>query len=522
MTKQALIAEYRAARPSYEELLSVISAKDQTIAQLNEKIADLNHKLLQKEEDYIQLKVQLDYLTKQLYGQKSEKFISADKTVQGDLFNPHQEEAPKTEPEPVMTQKIAYQRKTNHQGRKLLEGCGHLSVKEYIIEVEHDENDLMIGKEISNKIAIEVEKLYIKRTIRPKYKNTKTGEIKIAPLPAEALPKCEADASLLSAVVVSKFVDHTPEYRQQQIFKRQGVSIAPSTMNNWTHEIAVLVNAVAQQIKKTIITGGYLQMDESPIKVLFTKKDKSHQGYMWVMHDPVNKNTYFEYQKGRNRAGPWQMLKDFKGKLQTDGYAVYQAIESTLTGIEHYNCWAHARRKFNEALDNDAILANQAMEMIQKLYRTESQCREQNCTTEQRKAIRTAESIPVLEQIKKWLDEKSRASTPASPIGKAISYSLKCWRALVKYAQTGEVEIDNNLVENAIRPLALGRKNYLFAGGHDAAQNIATFYTLLGTCKAQGINPYNYMLWLLQNIATTPISRIQTLTPNAYNQQTTP
>lgn len=508
MNHEVLVAQNQELERQVQQLCQILSLKDATIEKQNGKLASFSEQILY-------LKLQLEYLQKQLFGRKSEKFVP-EPIQQLNLFQTQTPENPVSEPQPAKTQTVTYERKTNHQGRKLIENCGHLPIIEQIIEVEHQENDIKIGEEITQKIGIEVEKLYIRRIIRHKYKNAQTGEIKIAPMPAEALPKCEADETLLAHVVVSKFVDHTPEYRQQQILKRQGVEIAPSTMNTWTHQIAELIHSIALEIRKSIIASGYLQMDESPIKVLFTKTKGSHQGYMWVMVDPVSKNTYFEYQKGRNREGPKLMLKDFKGKIQSDGYAVYDAIDATMDDVEHYNCWAHARRKYVEAVSNDAKLANEMLVMIQKLYRIEAACREQNLTTEQREAIRADESQPILTQIKTWLDEKSLPVTPASPIGKAMAYTIKRWHNLKKYAQNGIVEIDNNLVENAIRPLALGRKNYLFAGGHAAAQHIATFYTIFSTCKAQGINPHEYMVWLLQNIAQTPINQIQTLTPAAY------
>ncbi|MBK9151584.1 MAG: IS66 family transposase [Saprospiraceae bacterium] len=210
--------------------------------------------------------------------------------------------------------------------------------------LECQEGEVEIGKEITRKLAIDIQKLYVKCIIRPKYKNTSTGQIRVAELPSEAPPKCEADESLLAQVVVSKYVDHLPEYRQQQIYKRQGVVISPSTMNNWVHRIAELLRPVAECIKKQILQSGYIQMDESTIKVMFVKKGTTHQGYMWVIVDPVSKSGYFEYRHGRGRAGPAEMLRDYKGKIQSDGYTVYETIDRIMAEVEHYNCWAHARK----------------------------------------------------------------------------------------------------------------------------------------------------------------------------------
>ena len=463
------------------------------------------------------LQHQLDILLKQIYGRKSERFIP-DTTNQPTLFSQVPQIEPEVQKETPREKEIVatYQRNKNHKGRRLTEGCEHLPIREEVIEIDCPEGFVKMGEVKSEKIGIDVLKLFLRVILRTKYVNSQTGEILLAPMPEEALPKCEADETLLAHIAVSKFVDHLPEHRIQQMLKREQVAIPPSTMNTWTQKMAELFKLVAMQIRKEILAGKYIQMDETTIKVLFVKKDKTHQGYMWVVVDPRTRNTYFEYREGRNRAGPRLMLKDFQGKVQSDGYVVYDVIDAELSDIDHYNCWTHARRKFIEALSDNKAVCEHTLMLIQKLYEVEAGCRNDNCSLDERYERRQTYSLPIMESLKEWMDQQALVITPGCPTGKAIAYCNRRWTNLIKYANTGNVEIDNNLVENAIRPLALGRKNYLFAGGHDAAVNIGYYYTVFSTCKAQDVNPYDYALWFLRKINNTKITEIDSLTPSAY------
>ena len=213
------------------------------------------------------------------------------------------------------------------------------------------------------------------------------------------------------------------------------------------------------------------------------------------------------------------MLSDYQGGLQTDGYEVYESLDKQYAAIDFYACWAHARRYFEKALANDRERAQKVMEDIQSLYRIERECREQNKDAGQRKQIRQQKAKPILEALKAYLDVQALVVTPSSPLGKAMAYTLKRWKKLTAYVDDGRIEIDNNLIENAIRPLALGRKNYLFAGNHDAAANIANYYTIFGTCKKQNVNPYDYLVWYLERVSETSIQDIGSLSPGEYKKQ---
>lgn len=485
----------------------------------NKRIAILESTVLTYEEKFQNALDQIEQLKRIIYGRKSERFVPEDNQL--NLFS-EQTESVQNKKEEKIQQISAHERKVknkNHKGRSLLSKCGHLEVEEIILEGDHDPDSIRIGKVITEKLAYKKGKLYVKRLIRVKHKNPKTEKINIPELPAEPIPKCEADVSLLAYIPVAKFVDHLPEYRIQQIFKREGVKIPPATMNNWTHKIANLLNPVCDHIMKEILKTGYVQMDESTIKVIAGKKNKSHLGYMWVMNSPQRNMVYFEYHQGRGREGPKEMIKDYQGFLQTDGYEVYDNLASDYPNIELFNCWAHARRYFEKALTNDKARAEKVMLIIQQLYEIEKSWRdEKDKSPKSRRELRLKKSKPLLDVLKKYLDEQYPMVLPKSLIGKAFAYTLKRWKKLYTYIEDGRIEIDNNLIENAIRPLALGRKNYLFAGNHDAAANIANFYTIFGTCKKQEVNPYDYLLWYLERVNDTSILNMESLSPSSYKK----
>ncbi len=478
----------------------------------------------------LKLTDQIAQLQRMIYGRKSERFIPepsnelnlfshlSETTTTLDDDSTNQEEK-KEESTLIAEHK---RNKSKHKGRSLISTLSHLKVEEIHIESPTSENSIVIGKYVRETLAYTPGEFIIKREITKKYKNKDTGKISMGTLSAHPIPKCEADISLLTYICTSKFVDHLPEYRLQKIFKRDGVIIAPSTMNGWVHKTAELLKPMANHLGKKIKSTGIIQMDESTIKVMAGKKNRTHTGYMWVIYSAALRCVQFIYYQGRTLDSTNEILKSFAGKFQTDGYVNYTSIDMARSDLDHSCCNAHARRKFEKALANDKATATQAMKVYQKLYAIEKNIRTYvadhpplqsgkalyDYRTEQRK-----EALPILTVYKAWLEEKSLTTSPASLIGKAMAYVLVRWQKLTKYATDGELEIDTNLIENTIRPLALGRKNYLFAGNHDAATNIGVFYSIFGTCRHLGINPSKYLQWYLSNIQTIKINEIQKLDP---------
>ncbi len=259
-------------------------------------------------------------------------------------------------------------------------------------------------------------------------------------------------------------------------------------------------------------------MDESTIKVLDSnKKGAAHQGYYWVYHAPLDGIVLFDYSPTRSQMAPKPILDNFKGYLQTDGYAVYQKFAER-KDVTHLACWAHARREFERAFDNDKARAQNALGLIQQMYAVERYAREQKLTPKEIKELRLQKSLPVINELGKWIFEELRLVLPKSQIGKAMAYTYSRWDALSAYLHDGCLQVDNNLIENAIRPLALGRKNYLFAGSHEAAQRAAMIYSFFAICKKHDVNPYQWLKFTLDNIMTIKYKNIKDLYPQNYKK----
>jgi len=453
-------------------------------------------------------------LKKLIFGAKSERFVPETAPEQISLdFG-----ATEAEKEELATETITYEREKNSNKAKPSRQPlpAHLERVVHEIQPEEDVTDLVkIGEEVTEELEYLPGKLFVNKFVRPKYvKKEETGnKVLIGQLPERPLPKCIAGPNLLAALIVAKFIDHLPVYRQIQMFKRMGVELSESTLVDWFMRVSRLIKPLYEAHRRNILLAIYLLADETPIGVLESNKPGSlHRGYHWAYYDPVKKTVLFDYRPGRGREGPKEILKNFKGHLQTDGYGVYDEF-GTRTGITLMHCWAHARRKFAEAEESDRARAHYVLQEIQKLYALEREMKEQQLSTEEIAKLRHEKALPVIEGLKKWLLAAKTSVLPKSLIGKAIDYTLPRIEKLKVYTADGKLQIDNNLVENAIRPIALGRKNYLFAGSHDAAQNAAMFYSLFATCKAKDINPYEWFAETLRKIATHPVNRIEELLP---------
>lgn len=457
------------------------------------------------------LKAELVQLYKLINGFKSERFISDVDLDQLSLFSA----APEQSPEEAAKETITYTRdKQKHPGRHSLPE--HLPVREVVIEPEEDITGLkQIGQEITETLEYTPASLVKKRIIRPKYAKADSEGVLIGALPVRPIEKSIAEASLLAHILVSKYSDHLPFYRQIQIFKRDfGWEAAKSTLSDWMEGCCALLQPLYNTLKQKILESDYIQVDETPIKVLDgDKKGTTHQGYQWVYHDPISKLVLFNYRKGRGQSGPKELLTGYKGYLQCDGYSVYDKIgddpKITLVG-----CLAHGRRKFHDALNNDKARAEKALGIFREIYLQQRKIKAQaENDFDKTKQLRIATIKPLLELIRDWIIKEQFNVLPKSTIGKAMGYFNNQYAKLENIFEDGRIELDNNLVENAIRPLALGRKNYLFAGSHQAAQNAAMIYSFLGTCKMQKINPRVWLQNTLEKIPEHSIQKLEQLLP---------
>jgi transposase len=499
--KKLLVSEER-----YLSLEKIKSSLEEQNSSLEEKNSSL-------EEKHKFLEFQLAQFKRMLFGVKRERFIS--NTVVHQLTLPF--EVSETVPEQkVETEQIAYTRekakKAKHPGR--LDFPSHIPVEEIIIEPEQSTEGLVcIGQEITKELDYVPPRLLARHFIRNKYALPNGEGIIIGNLPSRPIEKGIAGAGLLSNILVEKFVDHLPIYRQIERFKREGIKLPASTIDSWITQTADLIKPLYDQLKKLVLEQGYIQADETPIKVLDKdKKGTTHQGYHWVYNAPLQNAVFYDYRPGRGREGPAELLKNFKGYLQTDGYNVYDLF-ARQPGITHVGCMAHARRYFEKALDYDAEKAGLVLHKIQAVYAIERKAHEENMPAAQRKELRLDESLPLMNELGKLIALLQKTSVPKSPMGVALEYTSKRWDILSNFMYDGSLEIDNNWIENAIRPNALGRKNYLFAGSHEGAKRAAMFYSFFGTCKKNNVNPYQWLKKVLQVIPDYPANKLTDLLP---------
>ena len=461
------------------------------------------------------LAFEMEQLKKLIYGSRSERFATTEQNSAQLSLGMQSEQVHASSV--TGAQKISYTRKGKqgvkpdiHPVRTKLPD--HLPRVQVILEPEDKPlGAISIREEKTEELDFQPGHFFVRQYIRPVYVQEET--FIIADLPSRPLPKAIAGAGLLAQIVIDKYIDHLPLYRQQQRFSRDGLNIPYSTITDWVGSTCTLITPLYEALKKKVLHSPYLHADETPLKVLDKdKKGSTHRGYYWVYHNSLDDLVFFDYQQGRGREGPQQILEGYSGYLQTDGYSVYNIIEEK-TDVTLLHCWAHARRKFHESVQSDPEQAQHVLSLIGKLYAIERQAKEENLSADQIKERREKKSIPVLDELKEWMTQAYMNAKPKSPIGKALAYCLERWDKLVIYTTDGRLNIDNNPVENSIRPVALGRKNYLFAGSHEAAQRSAMLYSLLGTCKLHGINPFEWLRDTLQKINDYPINRIHELLP---------
>lgn len=519
---QKLLTEVESLRAKLSEKDATINKLDTTINKLDATINELNG--------------QLEWLRKKVFGKMSERFIASNPDErQLDLFGDQLSDEEKRELEKAASQEDdlitrTIKVKKPHTPRKEV-SMDNLRVEETIIDPEgiNDDEYVCIGSEVTNKLAIRSAEFYVKRTIRRKYalknqtitddqdKNNKPT-ILIAPLPDSPIHKCMADTSLLTEIIIQKYLYHMPFHRQISRFAELGIKISSSTVGDWFSETCQLLKPLYDILRERVLSSDYIQVDESTLPVVDNEKKRAVKGYLWVLRNPVSGEVFFHYDGGsRSEKTAMVLLHDFRGAIQSDGYQVYNKFER-LDGKLMLGCWAHARRKFEEALSENNKTATEALIYIQKLYAVEREADDAGATPEQRKEMRYKNSYPILVTFEKWLMENYGNHLKQSRTAKAIAYTYSIFPKLSRYHLDGRYRIDNNLVENAIRPLALGRKNFLFCGNHEAAIRAAVIYSLLGSCKAAGVNPTEWLSDVISKIYSYQKEKqnIEDLLPNIW------
>lgn len=477
---------------------SLKSSYEDTIKHQQQKIISLEH--------------QVAYLQRRIWGKSSERFIKEDPQQRRldfdglELLPEEKEEARLAEEEITRykTRTLTVKEKSKPVRKPIPENIPRVDEHIYPQNINPQEW-IELEPEITEVLEHKPEEFFVRRIIRHKYiardKSSQTeSAIITATLPCLPIAKSYAGASLLAELMVNKYVNHLPFYRQIQMFKQLGISLPAATINDWFSQTADLLRPLYYRLKEIVLSSDYLQVDESTLPIVNEEKHKTVKGYIWMVRSVMLNLVFFHYDHGsRAQKVVIPLLKDFRGALQTDGYEVYKIYEDK-KGVLPLGCWAHARRKFEEALKEDKARAEYALAQIGMLYDVERRADEENLPLEKRSDLRCRLSYPIMVAFEKWLVNEFPNVLPKGRMGKAIKYTYEIYHRLTRYHLDGRYRIDNNLAENSIRPLALGRKNYLFCGNDAAAENAAVIYSFMGCCKAGEVNFREWLVYVLKNI----------------------
>ncbi|NOQ52280.1 MAG: IS66 family transposase [Desulfuromonadaceae bacterium] len=502
-------AKNRAEIPNFLELLQ---QKDQRIHAL--------------EADLLTLKEQLTWLQKQVFGVKNERLIDLhDQLPLPGLDLGPQDAETESEQEEVHFKR----RKTKkNRGKDTITYPDDLPVKRVELDIPAEEkicpetgNPLVkIGCEVSRKLARKPEQFYIVEYVRPKYASKTAPElgIKVAPLPDAIINRCPADESLLAYILTAKFTDHLPLYRLVEILKRADVRISRQTLSKWVLTLGEALSPLYEAMRAEVLTNGAIFVDETPIRLQVKGKSRCQQAYMWVYvggggGDPPYR--FFEFQLNRNHEHPLKTLKEYQGFLHTDKYGAYEKL-AKYEDITWCPCMAHVRRKFVEAENGDPELRRRILRKIRYLFMLERVAWARS--PEERLRIRQQIEKPILEELSELVENRilKGGLLPKSNFSKALNYYQGLAPSLPNYLSNPDARLDNNVAERAIRPLTIGRKNWLFVGSEDGGRATATILSLVQTCRNLDINPQEYLEDVLRRIMSHPAKQIHELLPDQW------
>jgi len=374
---------------------------------------------------------------------------------------------------------------------------------------------VQIGAEESEEYDYEPASIKVRHKRRIKYacKNGCQKHVETADLPAQPVPKGSAGPALLAHVVTSKYADHLPLNRQEGIFKRFGIKLNRSTLCGWIAKVADLLDPMYWLMKDLVLKAKKIHTDDIPVPVLDRSREHTRKGRMWFYGDATLKLAVYDYSPSREKKYPEKFLENYEGYMHADAYPGYDDTYESGRVVE-VACWSHSRRHWFNALQTDKERTIAALGYIGQLYMIEVKAK--NLSAEERKVMRQALSAPVLESFKKWLDQEAPRVLPKSPIGKAFKYTLNQWIALNRYLEDGNLQIDNNFSERSERGIAVGRKNWCFLGSDAGGRRAAVLYSLVESCKLNGIDPFMYLRDVISRIATHSMNRLEELLPGRW------
>ncbi len=510
-----LIRQQASLTAAYDEEIRRLEAElDAQRQALSEQAEELDT----RREHIEHLRLMVEKFRHMIFGRKSEKLVlkleqmefelEEDETTQAEAEALDERVSPRKEPKPRSERKPLPE---------------HLRREEVIHKPDSDccpdcgAGLRHFGDDISEQLEYVPESFKVIRHVRPKFACTGCDRVVEAPAPSRPIERGLAAPSLLAHVIVSKYADHLPLFRQSEIYARQGVEISRSTMAGWVGAASDLLGPLVEAIGRHVFAGRKLHADDTPMPVLAPGNGKTKTGRLWtyVRDDrPAGEQTapavWFAYSEDRRGEHPRQHLKNFTGALQADAYAGFHHLYGN--HIYEAACWAHARRKFHDIhLAHASPTTTEALARIGALYAIEDEIRGK--PADLRLSVRQARARPLLDDLRKWMEKALRSLSSKSETAAAIRYALSRWRALARYTEDGLLEIDNSAAERALRAVALGRKNFLFAGSDHGGERAAAMYTLIGSAKLNGIDPELYLRTVLAQIADHPISHIQDLLP---------
>ena len=480
--------------------------------QTSDMEADFQKKLSRKEDEIRVLVRKLEYMSRKLWGRMSEKRQTPDDPNQlkldfqfEDLTEEETrlaEEAAKAVAEARKSVKVREHVKQVPVRHKLPENLRRVEEHVYPDGYLGNEQDWVLFEavEISEHLEVTAPDIWVRVTVRHKAMRKSDNAIVTAPVPTEPLAKSYASASLLTELLIGKYADHLPFYRQIGMYKRLGIELRQPTIEGWFHGVADLMRPMYYRLREHMLSLDYLQSDESTVPVIDSEKRRAVKGYMWLARSVIEPLVLFHYHEGsRAQKVVLQFFRDFKGALQVDGYAAYDILDK-LDGVMILCCWAHCRRYFERSLNHDKERAEYALDQIGMLYSIETLADGRHLDYGQRASLRRELSYPIIRALEAWALNEAGSVLPKSPIGKAIHYLLSHIRQLSRYVNDGRYKIDNNDIENSVRPLAVGRKGYLFCGNHDAAEDAAVIYTFMGCCKLANVDVRKWLGYFLSHI----------------------
>lgn len=485
-----------------------------------EKLVDQNAKQAEQIGELIEqnklLQQKVEFLLSRLFGKKSEKLDRNQLELLLAGMDP--DAGPADDPPPSTPPPRS--RKKRERKPRLPED---LPTENQIIDPEAVKQDpsayRCIGEEVTEELDVVPTRYFRRRIIRRKYvsKTKRSQAPLLAPLPPRLIEGGYASAGLLTDIMLKKYVDHLPLNRQEQILRtRHGIDLSRKTMSDWVRVVADWLRPIYDHIQEELRDSAYLQVDETPVRYCQKEGGGSGQGYLWVYNEP-GRNVLYDWHPSRAATCLDGMLDTFSGTVQCDGYRAYASYVKTRPDIELAACWAHVRRKFNDARESEPLLAGWFLNQIGCLYGVEREIRGRAPAL--RAAARASSSAMIMARLELALKRKLGQHRPSTAIENAIRYTLSLWPQLIRFLEDGLIEIDNNGVENAIRPTAVGKKNYLFFGDPKAGQRSAIVYTLVECCKRYGINPQEYLLDVLTRLPSMKITQVAALTPAAWAEQ---